>query len=511
MKKLQKWWQSFLSFISKRLVSPNKLASLSNPPSINRPDPELELIPPSAPDLVPLLAMDIPPPPAETPTKMNRHNRRVYERARRRHDKFVQPQGPQPLRQTQPSSEPKPKTKPIKITAPEERPNDPNDRLIVDEWLEGDGEDVLYEESEFWGEFNFRDTILDQLDRYWVYLERMQKHDPDAYGFYKQLGATLVPYAASQSWSDKPKMPEKIEDLVNFKRRIKLSPWFRQQWPAFGCCAYGTNPRDEKRELIKLPDGHTVCTPKFMYFRRVKNFPWTVQPVRNGKLYMLTIWWDRVEKLERSRVKWGRPQEFALQISDDGERIRVLKTRTRDDGEIGPWWDWQLPHEYKRWAKHYGLDVQTHLSNIFCNAVQDVEQAAYSMLRVEVSKGDLTAVFGLSPRRTGYFFQDRDIVLNEAGIKKRVFHMVRPHVRKDGTRVATHFRGLREFTWAGYRVWISIPGRDHILPTEFNVPLIHTTRNRKGVISEPEIGKRLKAALHNPTDLAKMADSMKEI
>ena len=36
------------------------------------------------------------------------------------------------------------------------------------------------------------------------------------------------------------------------------------------------------------------------------------------------------------------------------------------------------------------------------------------------------------------------------------------HVRKDGTAVKMHFRGLRDFTWAGYRVHISIPGLDHL-------------------------------------------------
>ena len=63
-------------------------------------------------------------------------------------------------------------------------------------------EEVLVEESELYGEFNFRDTILGQLDRYWVYLERMRKHDPDSYGFYKQLGATLVPHAMHGCYQD---------------------------------------------------------------------------------------------------------------------------------------------------------------------------------------------------------------------------------------------------------------------------------------------------------------------
>jgi len=299
--------------------------------------------------------------------------------------------------------------------------------------LAGDGEQVLYEEAEFYGEFNFRDTILDQLDRYWVYIERMKRHDPDAYGFYRQLGATLVPYMATGSYSDKPHDIEKIKDIDSYKNEIRLSPWFKRTWPAFGCCAFGVNPRDEAAEMVKLKSGYYQARPKFLYFRRVRDMPWTVQPVRGGKLYMLTVWWDRVEKCERIRYKWGRPQEFPVQISDDGERIKVLKTRRDGDGDkVRPWWDWQFPHEYKEWSKHYGLDAQTHLSHVFTDAVRDVERSAYSMLRVEVTKGDLTAVFGLSPHRTPYFFRDRDIQLTESGKKRRIFHMVRPFIDRKG-------------------------------------------------------------------------------
>ena len=210
--------------------------------------------------------------------------------------------------------------------------------------------------------------------------------------------------------------------------------------------------------------------------------------MRGGKKYVLTVWWDRVIGVKGYKYKWGRPMEFAVHISDDGERIRILKSRNGRQ-----WWDWRIPYEYQRWAKAHGLDAQTHLSYLFCSAVKDIEYAQLSILRIEVSKGNLTAVFGLSVRRTAYFFQDRDIVLNDAGRKKRIFHMVRPHVRKDGTPVPTQFRGLRKFTWAGYEVYISVPGRDHFVPLEFNVPSIwNMGRKRKGMIGEPELGKELK-------------------
>jgi len=481
MQSIRRWWRQLVE----RLRPP------SPPPKVV-PVVAPKVVP--VPDITPLLAMDIPPP----PPAVNRHQRRVLERARRRHDRFVEPKGPQPVKHEREHVDKlQPKIVAASPVAPavEDVFEDPNDRPIAGEWLEGDGECVLYEEAEFYGEFNFRDTILDQLDRYWVYLERMRKHDAAAYGFYKQLGATLIPYAATNSMGVTPHRPHKLTaaEIKQMKKEIVLPAWFRHHWPAFGCCAYGTNPRDEAASL-NIPGMGRVQKPKFLYFRRVKRMPWTVQPTRGGKLYVLTVWWDHVD--HHNRWKWGRPQEFPIQISDDGTRMRVLKTRTKENGDIGPWWDWQIPHEYEEWSRQYGLDPQTHLCHTFCSAVQHVELAAYSMLRVEVSKGDLTAVFGLSPRRASYFFQDRDIVLNDAGAKKRMFHIVRPHVRKDGAVVPAHFRGLREFDWAGYRVCISVPGRDHFMPLEFDVPSVYLDPGeRADGITEVELGRRLKSAI----------------
>lgn len=500
MEAIRKWWRLFLLVVMRRHPAP--LASPPPPPvDIPAPTPTPEQPPPvdipapespAKPDIVPALAMDISPPPEP---RMNRHNRRVFERARRRHDNFVEPKGPQPIKHERAPIPPKPDPKPeSKDTADDRLTEIDPDPLIVDEWLEGDGEKVLYEGSEFWGQFNFRDTILEQLDRYWIYLERMRKHDPDAYGFYKQIGAILVPYATTLSFSDKPHELVKVKDLEAYKRQIQLSPWFRQTWPAFGCCAFGTNPRDEARERVKLPSGGTIGCPKFMYFRRVERMPWTVQPVRGGKLYVLTVWWDRVDKVDGIQYKWGRPNEFPIQISDDGLKIRALKTRVRKTHEIGSWWEWHIPHHYQEWSIQYGIDAQTHLSHLFCTAVADIERASSSILRVEVSKGDLTAVFGLDPRRTSYFFQDRDIVLNNKGSKRRIFHMVRPYIDKNGNAHPIQFRGLREFTWADYYVRITVPGRDHFMPLEYNEPM-HYREGKKLTdddLREPELATELK-------------------
>ena len=50
--------------------------------------------------------------------------------------------------------------------------------------------------------------------------------------------------------------------------------------------------------------------------------------------------------------------------------------------------------------------------------------------------------------------------------------MVRGHERntKNGVSfVKFHFRGERHFTWAGYKVDITVPGKDHFMLPEINV------------------------------------------
>jgi len=320
----------------------------------------------------------------------------------------------------------------------------------------------------------------------------MKRHDPDAYGFYKQLGATLVPYISTGT-NLKHDYNKKVEDIEKFKSEIVLPAWFKQHWPTFGCLCIGINPLDEEREKKDL--GGDLWAPKFAYFVRLGKIPWYIQPMRGGKLYLLTIWWDRPDH-PKSRNKWGIPNTFPIWISDDGNTIRALKTRETSSGRIRAEHDWHIPYGYKEWAKQYGLTAQLHLTHLFCRVARDIEETYYSTCRVEVNKGDLTAVFGIEPHRVPYFFKDRDVTLTKHGHKERVFHVVRAHIR-NGKAVPIQYRGLKEFEWAGYHVSITIPGRDHFLLQEFNVPSIVTPNRyrKKGYQSEPEIATWLKRKL----------------
>lgn len=93
------------------------------------------------------------------------------------------------------------------------------------------------------------------------------------------------------------------------------------------------------------------------------------------------------------------------------------------------------------------------------------------MVRVNVHKGDLTAVFGVNIHRMSYFFKDRDYEVTMYGRRRPVFHVVRSHIRhtKYGdVAVRLHFAGAKHFHWAGYDVDITVPGLDHNLLAEFH-------------------------------------------
>lgn len=433
--------------------------------------------------------------------------RREYERARLRQDVFVEPQGPEPVTVARPRRQPRSKTPgaPV-VEAPTPTIADA-EQLIVDKINDVD-EDVMIKETELYGEFNFRDSILDQLDRYWVYLERMRKHDSSAYGFYKTIGATIVPRVATGTHWHTQYDYEKLtaEEIEGVKSEIKLPTWFNQQRPSFGCIAYGAHSLSEKHELRDKIGGKDLWIPKFMYYMKYNRPPPEIQLISGGDIYKLTIWWDRPQDKHR---KWGIPEQFAVFVSRDGSDLQILRVldttivkvpKKHSSWEFNniPQRAWHIPRSFDDWAAKLGIDPQLQMKHLFCTAIREQELSNYSMIRVAVTRGDMTAVFGVAVHRTAYFFQDRDYELNEHGTRKRIFHVVRPHIRADGSVVKMHFRGARTFHWAGYEVEITVPGLDHFIINEFNEGTVDSYWLEKGqkYLTEPQFGKWLKDQMH---------------
>ena len=446
----------------------------------------------------------------------NRAERRRLERARRRKDKFVTPKGelppPPPKVETPPREK---KTDVTVLPPPAKKVHDAE--LVFREGHHTDETDVLFREGELYGEFYFRDTILDQLDRYFVYLRRMRARSKDEYELYRQIGAVILPYAAVPLHfaSDRKIKPHEREIP-----EPKLPTWFNLQRPTFGCFVYGADPHTEKVELDESDPGRrgwNIWYPRFLSISKYERPPLAVEPAHgDGDVYVMSIWWDRPND-PKYRHADARHQDFAVFISRDGKKLRVLRqmsysmvrifSKRKNEWFKIPHHGFCIPQEYAAWAKDHECGVEKFLLSTFCSAVAHLEHAGYSMVRVTATKGSMSAVFGVNIKRMAYFFQDRDVTLTKNGIRKRVFHIVRPHERKTksgAVAVPFHFRGERCFEWAGYHIEITVPGREYPNPNDINFGMIGDPdkREQRKLVGSAYMGKliadRIRKAARQP-------------
>jgi len=325
------------------------------------------------------------------------------------------------------------------------------------------------------GEFFFRETILDQLDYYMRCIARMKRADPQSFAIYSRLGAQVVPEDCLEISRGKRTLKFKEED------RVPLSPWFRQALPAFGAIFYGKMARDIERE-------EKWWVPRFVYFRKYDRLhtPPEIQRPSQGAVYVMTVYWDNLEgdkKFGPVKRKHGVPQDYPVVVLPDGtvkmlrskhnRVIRIRHKHGRDRGTVTSFKhaEWRSATPWLiEWARDHKEDPEHFLAGLFIGMANMFETSHASVIRVGVTKGDLTATFGVDIKRTPYFFKDREIHLTDSGRRKRIFHIVRPHSRL-GRFVKMHFRGERLFVWNGYRVVITVPGRHHHHLNEFDVGL----------------------------------------
>jgi hypothetical protein len=394
------------------------------------------------------------------------------ERARLRHDKFL----PMPKRKRIKRDTNHPPVVRLPDPVAIEESQIPAMRMAYGPHHD-DGEDVLYHPMEFIGQFSFRDTILDQLDRYFIYLRRLKKYDKDAWRFYKQIGAHIVPYSSTGDNWDTLKRVEagKPSDECDYSKS-KLYPlptWLKYHRPGFGCVVFGAHPFAEQQEKYKI-EGKNLWIPRFLSFAKFAKAPHSIEAHDDdGDVYRVSIHWDKIKENRNAR------QDFAIFINRDGSEVRamrVLKTdmihirgkRGRPSGNI-PRTGFSLPECYKEWAKRHNVTTEWFLVDLFCHAMDSYVNANSSMVRIAASKGDMTAVFGVDVERLPYFFRDRDRVVGPGGVTKRMFHYVKPHVRCDGAKVPAHFRGCGDFKWGAYDVQITVPGYDHSSLLEWDI------------------------------------------
>jgi len=324
------------------------------------------------------------------------------------------------------------------------------------------------------GAFYYFDDVLEMLDSYFYHLARLRKHDRDAFDLYSQVGGQI------------------LGQRVLLYCNNGLQPEWLATRPAFGAI-HIVGDRE--------PDDGGAFYPKLIYYQKLKGFE-NVEPV-SGDIYNVSIFFDR--RGEKARGVF----DFYVHVDSLGS-VRLLKQYEQTKHTVGKGrksatlsrCEWRIPSGLRsmseRWAKEFDLPgdrVENYAAFIF-SLVANARVLATDGVRVDVKKGNLTGVFHVAMERTAYFFKDREKVVSENGVTKRIFHATRAHHRRvkgEIRNVRLHFRGLREFSWKGYRVVISVVGLHKANLNEFGAAAKYLEPGQKASdhLTMKEVGSKL--------------------
>lgn len=313
----------------------------------------------------------------------------------------------------------------------------------------------------------FKNEILEDLDRYFRYFTKMRKADPDAYNLYKHIGAQFV--------------TERSMDAMMYDNEWEHIPLrWKTVRPSFGCVLFPVRRTDR-------------VYPRFAYFKKMEGKVANVQQAPEGwDTYITTM----LFVIEGHQFTVDAP----VALSPDSE-CRALKIRQQTYATInarrGPYrganhvvkTEWGLPARMAAFAKENNVETAEYIEQMFALTTHIFELAQSDFVEVRAQKGNVIARFNITGEDTARLFKDRERVGNT---KKRIFHAVRPHER-NGKLIKLHFRGERQFVWNGYSISIVVPGKDFsaFLP-ELEVSAIDTEEDAPldpGMLTTDQLGK----------------------
>lgn len=338
----------------------------------------------------------------------------------------------------------------------------------------------------FVGDHTFRGAILSNLDNYFYYLARMKKVDRASYDLYSQIGMSLL--------------PDNFQFYEGDLSAGTLPAWWKNTRPSFGGVAYAISD-----ELMDRDRKRTVFLPRFVYYRKYerKHSPSGLQPARPGHDVYLCTYYFAEPRGEKKSL--SAPITFGVSLGLDGD-VRPMKVRSvaRAYRTWGGTWgpqmsSWEYDPRIATWAAEHKKEPGSFMREMFCNAAFTHEVASSGMVKVSVGSRGLRAVFCVDIQKTPDFFKDRDQVVVE-GVKKRIFHIVRPHERVGSKGVRMHFRGLRRFDWNGYKVEIAVPGYTGTDVRDFGAPSIDVPEDAEvnGFLDSRQIGQMLNECSQQP-------------
>lgn len=304
-------------------------------------------------------------------------------------------------------------------------------------------------EKGHYGTHFYLGDLLDRLDQTFKDMRVLKKSDRDAYNVFKRLGATTV-----------------SSDMLF---ATDLQPHHVKSLPAMACLHIHKED-DYDPDLIPM---------RFLYmFRETSK-----RSMRKRGLVEIAP--GKIFRMGRTFDLDGKAMAgfFFVSVSQDGKvtplRQEVKHYTLRRRGPTG-----HLQRECSGVTVGYPFVLQEVADRRFDGDVNAAAREFFAIVAgaasardagvtIRVRKRQESAAFAIDMERTPYFFADREKTVNENGQTKRIFHVVRGHMRTTAGGhkkfIKPHFRGIRRFIWNGYVVRISLTGKHAASLSSFDV------------------------------------------
>ena len=314
-------------------------------------------------------------------------------------------------------------------------------------------------EKEHHGAHYYLGDLLDTLDATFSHLPAFKKGDPEAFGLFQKVGASVM--------------------SSDFSISGALDPYTLQQMPSFGCFYSQAGEDTENR-----------YHPRFLYFMK-ETRPINVQ-ASNHTIYRCGATFHLHDRPAAVAAT------FYVAVSRDGTIIplRVCTPRHHKPGFARM--EWGYPTALEDWSADAKLTVEEHVCNLF-TIMAEGSLSREVGLTVRVRKRKMAAAFAIDMTRTPYFFADREKTVTENGATQKILHIVRGHWRTvaGGERVfiKSHFRGLRSFVWNGYDVTIGLAGRHGKAMSSATFAAVDPMGDLSGTLTTAEVGEAIDRAI----------------
>ena len=290
-------------------------------------------------------------------------------------------------------------------------------------------------DKEHFGAHYYLSDLLDVMPSAFLGLNMLQKTDPEIHKLFSKTGCAIV--------SKDMRVAATKTGYIDFKNA-----------PSFGCAHMVGRAHD---------DDYEGAYPIICFFNKIKR-PINVQP-SNDMIYEFGVVYDTKHL---AKCPPAILEKVYMSVNEDGA-LKALKTCSPTWVPVGKTsfsrMAWKYPDLLERYAQDWGDTDIEGVASWWFNIISHLAMSSESGLTVRVKKKKSVISFAIDMERTPYFFSDREKVVTSKGQTKKIFHIVRGHMRKmsDGTEkhIKSHFRGLRKFVWNGYDVSISLAGKHH--------------------------------------------------